>query len=134
MESLLGAMSVTFKKVSIGEQGRQYRSMLSTISTFPIQSCICFSHSHLLNTMPCTHTQFGGGDSSTIFVRGWATSGFQTPSFNKAYQCQTPNPFERQIREKVGRNCLKMYVFRRLSKLFTFEVSKSAFLGGKLQF
>ncbi len=51
----------------------------------------------------------GGGGSSLIFVRGCAISGFETPPFNKARQRQKIDPFVRQIREKVGKNDLKMY-------------------------
>ncbi len=51
----------------------------------------------------------GGGGSSQIFVGGCATSGFQTPPFNKARRRRKFDPFVRQIRGKLGKNCLKMY-------------------------
>ncbi len=38
-----------------------------------------------------------------------AISGFETPPFGKARQRQIFDPFGRQIREKVGKNDLKMY-------------------------
>ncbi len=51
----------------------------------------------------------GGGGSSLIFVRGCAISEFGTPPFDKARQRRKFDPFVRQIREKVGKNDLKMH-------------------------
>ena len=50
-----------------------------------------------------------GAGSSLISVRGCAISGFETPSFDKVQWRQKLDPFVRQIREKDGKNDLKMY-------------------------
>ncbi len=73
----------------------------------------------------------GGGGSSPIFVRGCAISGCDTPPFHKARQRRKFDPFVRQIREKVGKNDLKMYDSEDFRKFLPLKSAKHAFLRGK---
>ncbi len=72
-----------------------------------------------------------GGGSSPIFVRGCAISGFETPPFDKERQRRKFDPFVRQIREKVGKNDLKMYYSKDFRKFLPLKSAKHAFLRGE---
>ena len=54
------------------------------------------------------------------------------PPFDKARQRQKFDPFVRQIREKVGKNDLKMYDSEDFQKFLPLKSAKHAFLRGEI--
>ncbi len=70
----------------------------------------------------------GGGGSSPIFVRGCATSGSQTPSFDKEHQRRKFDPV---LRHNASKKCLIMYDSVDYQKILRLKLAKHTFFRGE---
>ncbi len=72
-----------------------------------------------------------GGSPLTPGGGLWLWGDFDTPPFDKARQRRKFDPFVRQIREKVGKNDIKMYDSEDFRKFLPLKSAKHAFLRGE---